>query len=466
MRVILTMAALVPGMAAAYPIVPAPPETRSGEFEWGAWRDFAGAGLGNDSVYAVLRTSDGFVYVGTESGLLRYDGRRFEAVAAIPSRRCFTLAEAAGGRLFVGTHGAGLFVLDLRGGSARAMPLPAQRVYDLSADGQGGIFASTGEGLWHCPGSGGDCAPYAVAAGLPVYRTRLASWRGSPVLWLGLAEGGVRRIADPLGPSPRLEPILIREGLPNDLVRALLVWPETGEDLWIGTGRGLARYDGERLVRYAGESGFPEAMVFGLAAGLSARGEPELYVALRPGGLVLVSPDGQWRRWTAAQGLPSNEVQSIWTGGQPAELWLATLDASLLRREPSRFQAIDERFGLPDRLTYGVGETDLPGRKPLAVGGHGAGRAPLRGRPLAGLPAARARRLRGARPVGRRRDRLHRRRCRLRDLGTGRLHPLLARSPPGASCARRRPPCGPGGARGTAGLSRLRPRSLRLSLGD
>ncbi len=364
---LLALAALAPAVA-AYSIVPAPPETPRPEFDWGAWRDFVGTGLGHESAYAVVRTRDGFVYVGTESGLLRYDGRRFEVVTAVPARRCFALAEAEGGRLFVGTHGEGLHQLWLDRGEARLAAAPAGRVLDLSADGQGGVFAATDQGLWHCPAVG-DCAPYAAAAGLAVYRTRIASWRGEQVLWLGLVQGGVRRIIDPLGPSPRLDPLIIREGLPNELVRSLLVWPETGDDLWIGTGRGLARYDGERLIRYGRESGFPEAMVFALAAGLSAQGEPELYVALRPGGLVLITPDGRWRRWTAAQGLPSNEVQGIWTGAHPAELWLATLDASVLRREPERFQTIDERFGLPDRLTYGVGEALFPdGVRALWVG--------------------------------------------------------------------------------------------------
>jgi diguanylate cyclase (GGDEF)-like protein len=375
----LAAAVLAPSVA-AYPILPAPSETPPADFEWGAWRAFVGAGLGHESAYAVIRTGDGFVYVGTESGLLRYDGRHFEAVPAIPSRRCFALAEAEGGRLFVGTHGAGLFELDLKTASARLVAAPAGRVLDLSADGRGGVFASTDQGLWHCPATGA-CAPYAPAAKLPVYRTRVATWKGAPVLWLGLAEGGVRRIADPLAATARLEELSIREGLPNDLVRALHVWSETGEDLWIGTGRGLARYDGQRLIRYARESGFPEAMVFALASGLSAQGEPELYAALRPGGLALINREGRWRRWSAAEGLPANEVQGLWTGARPAELWLATLDASVLRREPERFQMIDERFGLPDRLTYGVGETLFPdGVRSLWVGTMQGARRFLDGR--------------------------------------------------------------------------------------
>jgi diguanylate cyclase (GGDEF)-like protein len=382
---VMALAVFAPSVG-AYPVVPSPPETRELEFVWSAWKDFVAAGLGDESAYAVRRTSDGFVYVGTESGLLRYDGKRFELVGSIPSRRCFALAEAKGGRLFVGTHGAGLFVLRLDDGTAARTEVPAGRVLDLSPDGRGGVFASTDQGLWHCPGEG-LCVAYEPARGLPVYRTRLATWRGEPVLWLGLAEGGVRRIADPLGRAPRLEPLTLSEGLPNDLVRALLVWSATGEDLWIGTGRGLARYDGERLIRYGKESGFPEAMVFALAAGLSAKGEPELYVALRPGGLVIIDPEGRWRRWTAAQGLPANEVQGIWTGERPAELWLATLDASVLRREPERFQAIDERFGLPDRVTYGVGETLFPdGGRSLWVGTMEGARRVRDGRWEAFLP--------------------------------------------------------------------------------
>jgi len=65
-------------------------------------------GLLSNIVYAVLQTRDGFLWVGTREGLLRFDGRHFTRIEFLPQASpvsAVALAEAPDGALWVGTRG-------------------------------------------------------------------------------------------------------------------------------------------------------------------------------------------------------------------------------------------------------------------------------------------------------------------------------------------------------------------------
>src|SRR5271169_5483458 len=64
-------------------------------------------GLQNLVVQVVLQDRAGFLWVGTQNGLFRYDGSRFTAFGradGLPAGRIDSLHEAVDGTLWVGTH--------------------------------------------------------------------------------------------------------------------------------------------------------------------------------------------------------------------------------------------------------------------------------------------------------------------------------------------------------------------------
>jgi len=105
-------------------------------------------GLTNTSVISMAQGRDGLIYAGTEGGLYRFDGRRFDLLELPDDHQFITvLLPGADGRLWVGTRN-GLGWLDAswvfhpEGG-----PL-AQRIQSLGFDARGDLWVHAGEQLF------------------------------------------------------------------------------------------------------------------------------------------------------------------------------------------------------------------------------------------------------------------------------------------------------------------------------
>jgi ligand-binding sensor domain-containing protein len=73
-------------------------------------------GLPENSAVAIARTPDGYLWIGTEEGLARFDGVRFTVFdhsnePAIPSKSIYALHVDRGGKLLIGTSD-GMAVLE------------------------------------------------------------------------------------------------------------------------------------------------------------------------------------------------------------------------------------------------------------------------------------------------------------------------------------------------------------------
>ncbi|MCM1579694.1 MAG: hypothetical protein NC078_12955, partial [Ruminococcus sp.] len=72
-------------------------------------------GLPTGEANDVLQTSDGYIWIGSYGGLIRYDGREFRNYSSeglLPSSSVRMLYEDSKGRLWIGTNDAGVFILE------------------------------------------------------------------------------------------------------------------------------------------------------------------------------------------------------------------------------------------------------------------------------------------------------------------------------------------------------------------
>ncbi len=367
------------------------------EFPWRAWRLFSSNDiLPQNTVYAIEQDAGGYIYAGLGTGLARYDGASWQRVAlpgASGVHAIGALGMASDGALWAGSDGAGVF--RVRNGRVSAIPGlagPSAVVYTLLDDQAGGMWASTDGGLARC--SVGGCRVLPELRNIAVGIVLRGDGPNGPCLWVGTRGNGLLRfdLRHDGGLVASSFKLTRDDGLPNNYVSNLLQWGGAqGRDLWIGTGRGLVRFDGRKLVRYTPTIGFPGAVT----SILPGRGVDQglLFVGLQPGGLALLHEDGSWGLLGQAQGLPDSAVRGLaYTdrGSSAPLLWVGTVAGGIARADPGRWQLLDERRDVPSRGMAGLGVVRFPdGIQALWMGAaKGALRLTDTGwQPLPGLPA-------------------------------------------------------------------------------
>ena len=110
-----------------------------GQYQHAAWT--AREGL-MGSVRAIVQTPDGYLWLGTEFGLVRFDGVRFLRLALppdqqLPSPRILSLLAARDGTLWIGTYGG---LASLKDGRVTRYPEITVEVSSLLEDYQGTIW--------------------------------------------------------------------------------------------------------------------------------------------------------------------------------------------------------------------------------------------------------------------------------------------------------------------------------------
>lgn len=249
------------------------------------------AGLPQNTVYASVVSSDGYLWLGTDEGLVRFDGLRFVVfdrgnTPALRDPFVFSLHEARDGSLWAGTDRGGL-----------------TRLRD------------------------GRFTHYGSERGLPSGRVQAIADARDGTVWVGLRGGGLARVGD-----ETVQIFTSADGLSSDNVLAVL--EDRAGRLWVGTDRGLDRLEGSRFVRFDTSHGLPPGGVRALREDRQGRLwvgtiDGMLGARLTGGGLAVLRGDRfdhVSRDWL----VPSSAVMTIHEdhGGT---LWIGTAGGGLVR---------------------------------------------------------------------------------------------------------------------------------------
>jgi ligand-binding sensor domain-containing protein/signal transduction histidine kinase len=206
------------------------------------WR--TDSGLPQNTVHAVLQTRDGYLWLGTDGGLVRFDGIDFVTFDAenspqFASDTVYDLMQDESGTLWISTA---VGLLSYRGAAFQAYTpargLPADTVWFSYQDRRHRVWAITSAGP--AVFDGRRFAPVADAASAsPLSRQALAE-DAQGTLWLG-GNNGVFALETRAG-APRVALHL----LPGKEVSALQLGRQG--NLWIGTRDGLEHYAGGSLA--------------------------------------------------------------------------------------------------------------------------------------------------------------------------------------------------------------------------
>jgi diguanylate cyclase (GGDEF)-like protein/PAS domain S-box-containing protein len=321
---------------------------------WSAWahgeafrRDFffqtigAEQGLAQNSVAAILQDRNGFIWIGTASGLQKYDGYGFknyehsgDGPAGPPEGPVTAMAEDADGNLWVGTAAAGLVRRNAADGRFHRVSLAADAapgtsgVHTLLFDPQRGLWVGSDAGvaLVDVPsGRAGSAFPLPAAkdSSRPP-RLRQLRLGGDGTLWIASSAGLYRLAAD----AEAVERVAADR---IDDARALLA--ETDGQLDIATADGLytlaADGHAERLWPAEGKRSI---------TALARDGHGRFWLAVPHEGVALFDPaDGstQWLRpgGDVAGSLPEATISNFELD-RSGLLWIGTLERGVTKVDP------------------------------------------------------------------------------------------------------------------------------------
>jgi len=286
--------------------------------------------LRSHSITALAIGSDGALWIGTEEGLIRRDGHSFVAFGTadgLPSERISALAAQQDGTLWIGTADAGLARLDgahvTRFGSEEG--LPDERIRSLAGGPEGGLWVGTARGLARL--DGGRFHAVGPDAGLPPDEVHAVFAALDGVVWVGTDEGIWRLRGE------RAQRLGLVEGLPHPRVRAIA--EDAEGNVWIGTQRGgLVRLQDGRFQGFTSRDGLAHDDV--IALGNDREGN--LWVGTDGGGLHRFS-DGAFTTLTRKEGLPVDDAWSVFEDSR-GRLWVGTNGGGLAVVEEGRFRIV------------------------------------------------------------------------------------------------------------------------------
>jgi ligand-binding sensor domain-containing protein/signal transduction histidine kinase len=323
-------------------------------------------GLPQNTVTALIQTRQGFVWLGTEAGLVRFDGIGFQVFdrnsnPALSGNDIGCLLEAQDGALWIGTsEGLARWKDEVVTVYSTRDGLPGNGIRALAADSSGQIWVYTDQGLARLSGdkfvAAGDWrpgtaiaavtgngstgfwveAPQGVAAHLNSSWRKSAEQAGLPAD--GIEFGAVLNSEETAFAS-KSELVVERGGrvvqrfragreLPGGRIQTLLADREGS--LWIGSNNGLARLAGGKLQLLPETDPLARASVLAL---MEDR-EGNLWAGTETGGLHILR-DQRFRIVGARDGLSSDATTAV-VEDSVGTLWVGTQGAGLnaLRRSP------------------------------------------------------------------------------------------------------------------------------------
>ncbi|MDX2062116.1 MAG: two-component regulator propeller domain-containing protein [Bacteroidia bacterium] len=310
-------------------------------------------GLPQNSVTCITQTRDGYIWLGTYQGLVRFDGVNFEVFTStthpeLGNNGIWALREADDGSLWIGTNGGGL--VRYREGAftplTTAQGLSHNTVIAIAQTQQGTLWAGTLEGYSQFDGT------QLVPTELPESLARNTIFDICEIapgeLWfatregLFVSQGGKTPQRVRIGPTER-EPFIVTS----------LLADRTGR-VWVGTrNNGIYLYE-EGKFR-------PAPAAWGLAGKTINRlyQDPTgtVWVGLFGGGLYRYLGEG-FTKLDADYGLADNDVLSMYYDRE-GSLWFGTKRGGLQRLKNSKFTNFGPPEGLPSVNTTCV----LPARE-------------------------------------------------------------------------------------------------------
>ncbi|HKO62026.1 MAG TPA: two-component regulator propeller domain-containing protein [Pyrinomonadaceae bacterium] len=350
-------------------------------------------GLPQNTVHAIAQTADGYIWIGTEEGLARFDGVKFtifdkQNTAQLKSNYIRTLLADSHGALWIGTAEG---LVRLLNGTFTLFTinegLPSNTIQAVLEDRKGNLWVATATGLGLF--KSGGLTTFTTKERLIGGSIQALFEDASGALWIATPYG-VGRVKD-----DKFTNYTVRDGLGSNSVRA--IQQDREGRLWFGSLGGLTSFDGNRFTTYTTRDGLPTdriislyasrdgGLLIGTAGGLGrftngrfswfSSGdslststilsllediEGNVWVGTESSGINILK-DTKFTTYTVRNGLSHDLIKSIYQDHQ-GTIWIGTDGGGLNLHKDGKFTSYTTRDGLSSNIVLaltGDGEGNL-----------------------------------------------------------------------------------------------------------
>ena len=300
------------------------------------------SGLLQNSVFALMQSSDGTVWIGTQGALHQFDGYRFRLFEhdpdnpnSLPDSAITGLAETLDGRIWVGTSASGVSRLSPGNGRFESFALANGAVDRNAREAVTALLLDPARGLWIGSRGGLDLlssesngrehyVPAGVSAGIGIVRDLALGDDGSTWIASNIGLWRIRKGKDQL------------EHVAKDSITDVYsVFESREHTLYLGTARGLLRLNadsGEANLVWSGKQITTVRSVVEDKTG-------NLWLAVSDQGLVIFTPRTRAARWIRPDnripgGLPQGAVTRLLVD-QSGLLWVGSDSLGLSKVDPN-----------------------------------------------------------------------------------------------------------------------------------
>lgn len=265
-------------------------------------------------------------------GAQQFHFKKYSLQEGLSRSGVYSILQDNAGFLWVGTEGGGVCIFDGKNfiNYTRQNGLAAENVRVIFEDDRGVIWLGTSNGLSYFNGK--KFFSLSTDDGLADNFVRSITQDHEGNIWVGTNKGISIIDPDEKGISGKLN---FNFNLPHMKVRSLLA---QGEVVWIGTDKGLCKYEDHKITIYDKEHGLSNELILCMYEDF----EGSLWVGTQEG---LNRMDGEFfESWGIEDGLAHERVRSI-TQDMYGQLWIGTSDGVSIYNG-WEFKSLSEQNGL------------------------------------------------------------------------------------------------------------------------
>lgn len=311
-------------------------------------------GLPQSSVTSVAQTSDGYLWVGTQNGLARFDGITFKVfdennTPAIKNSRIAKLFEDHEKSLWIGTEQGG--VVRYRGGGFTPFELPSKGgtthnyAWAFAEDAQRGLWLLNCE--WNL--NRFDQNRFVSIPLGSEYPGKSARAMTADVAGRILVGTEMELIART---NEMFRPLATPSAQTNEtLLPVEFLAPSRSGGYWVAWNGRLRKMESAQWVADLGDYAWTNHRIYDLYEDRKNR----LWVATMGSGLFRYGPDGAVLHLTTKDGLPTDFIRCV-TEDREGNIWVGTEGGGLCRLKPALFQTYGLAQGLASDQVMSVCE--------------------------------------------------------------------------------------------------------------